>query len=174
MLNGELLSTLRIRRLSVVVFGWLKAIIPEWVVIMVGFTGADLAALVREAGLAVLKEWRRSEPLQSREPNNIGSGVASGDTAHSIGESLWSGNADPVADPAAIAIAMTDHTTDIVSRETETVVQKVERPSSLETSAAESAVVVSPVVCGTVICARHFEAAFAHVRPSVAAEERKR
>ncbi len=36
-----------------------------------GYSGADLAALVREAGLAVVKEWKSLEPFDSPELQNM-------------------------------------------------------------------------------------------------------
>jgi len=86
-----------------------------------GFSGADLSALVREAGLAVMREWMAEGGLASSIHTPLGVGVCVG-----VGVGVGVGvSAEPLAGP---------------------------RP----------------------ILGRHFEAAFAKVRPSVAPEDRLR
>ena len=86
---------------------------------LLGFSGADLAALVREAGLAVVKEWRKSNQLSSFNSTN-------------------------------------NHTINNNSKSNSMIDKKEE------------------IVMSSVICARHFEAAFSQVRSSVSLQDRLR
>jgi ribosome biogenesis ATPase len=80
-----------------------------------GFSGADLAALLRESGLAVIREWKTNHLARSE-----------------------------------------------IESENKTEISRV----------GFSALPIQSL--NKVICARHFELAFSHVRPSVALEDRMR
>ncbi len=111
----------------------------------VGFSGADLAALVREAGLAVVREWRERQLHHSTS-------ISSTSTATSNSSSL----------------SIVDDNTS-----KKNINNNNNSNNSISGSSGVGSKGVG-VECGSVISCRHFEVAFRHVQPSVAVEDRKR
>jgi ribosome biogenesis ATPase len=109
-----------------------------------GFSGADLAALVREAGLAVLQEWRQGRIAAAASTELPTWGAAS---------ATASATANAAASAAASAASAIT-------------------PASVSSMAANfSAEALHNIPS---ICMRHFVTAFDRVHPSVSAEDRRR
>lgn len=127
-------------------------------IVITGFSGADMAALVREAGLAVVRELMSSSHKSSSSVDkNIPNGSSS---------SGFTG-------PGSIS----EHAPGGVEISSYIMTVEGDSPKSHSSSAADAGGSVSvgagieEAVC---ICSRHFECALQRVRPSVALQERKR
>jgi len=104
-----------------------------------GFSGADLSALVREAGLAVMREWMAEGGLASSIHTPVGVCVGVG-VGVGVGVDVGVGVGVGVCVGMGVGVGVS----------------------------------AEPLAGPRPILGRHFEAAFAKVRPSVAPEDRLR
>ena len=122
-----------------------------------GFSGADLAALVREAGLAVVREMMIKSSQPSRGSNDITDSTTS----------VHSNSLSAPSSSVTISTHCANSTNDITSPST-TAIDNNDVSNGVEDNNDND---ITDRVC---ISSRHFEAALNRVRPSVALHDRQR